>query len=63
MKQPLTQQQAMDEAVRKARRDKITAKERDMIVSQLRTLPLPEVHRNTRRSYLCLGKIAEANGL
>lgn len=63
MRPPLTQEQAMAEAVRKARRDRITAKERDLIVAQLRTLPLPEVHRNTRRSYLCLGKIAKANGL
>lgn len=62
MKNP-TQQQAVDEAVRKARRDRILPDERDMIVAQLQRYPLPIVKRNTGRSYISLCRVAEANGL
>ena len=62
----ITQAQAMDEAVRKARRpdsSRITADERDGIVADLRINPLPAVRHKWGRSYLTLCRIAEANGL
>lgn len=63
---PITQQQAVEEAVRKARiadGSPITAQERDGIVADLRINPLPIVKRHWGRSYLTLCRIAEANGL
>lgn len=63
----LTHQAAVDEAVRKARREHdrygITADEQARIIEQLRINPLPMVRRDTGRSFITLARIAEVAGL